>query len=632
MYSESRRYIDAPLNAAWLVQEILQQGQVPFSVKAPTGFNGYRSWNEKTELEVKERLRASPAKNWLVDGGSGHHPDNKMLKMFKLLPFQLETIFWASERPGSLIQVPAGGGKTVISSCWLALDPKPGPKLVVTKSPVVTQFHRSLEWFLGGKDGAPFSAFAQGPPSAGPTVKTGRKIYVSSGKQKGWQDEVVTVGVMKRLNEYFDRCSDEGTPPIVICGWGSLTTLIPDLEKIKWSSVVFDEVHVGKATQRYEWFSKEEWGVKENLTSSAWRLSLAADRVLAMSATLIPNTRIDLWAPLTLIDPAKESFEPGGWGFTCGRWGRRYTAGKAGQYGGMDYSGVSNTEELLKRLSFVRHVVPKAVTDAELPPMRIQTRFVPVSEQDKTTGFSRDMKKLAKEAHRGVQGAHTALAELQLQEAAARKKTATLELVRGYVEGKGKNQQKGKVVIFTGRHRDCVETAEKLRAHLKGVDVFQGIKRTAKGTKDSSFELITGDERQKIQDQYMNHPGPCVLVATGQAWGTGLDLQDTDLLAVVMLPYDPGNFEQWMRRVKRLGMTRPVTVVMLVAEGTIDLRRVVILADKIPDIEELAEDKGIGQVRDSLMGRDDVDALLDGIVSKVARVETEWEEEWLMEG
>jgi hypothetical protein len=64
----------------------------------------------------------------------------------------------------------------------------------------------------------------------------------------------------------------------------------------------------------------------------------------------------------------------------------------------------------------------------------------------------------------------------------------------------------------------------------------------------------------------MEHPGPCVLVGTGDAFGEAINLHDTDAALFVMLPWTPGQVRQWEGRFCRLGQKRPVVVYYVVAE------------------------------------------------------------------
>jgi SNF2 family DNA or RNA helicase len=173
--------------------------------------------------------------------------------------------------------------------------------------------------------------------------------------------------------------------------------------------------------------------------------------------------------------------------------------------------------------------------------------------------------------------------------AASRKRKAVLAMV-------GDHTQSGqKVVVFTGRRRDCDTMGEDLRAHLPKVTVWAAHGETSP------------EDRQVIVDEYMAHPGPCVLVGTGQAWGESLNLQSTDAAFFVMLPFTPGMLRQWEGRFARLGQDRPVIIYYVIAEGTVDEHIAAILIDKLPAVALVAEDTELAEAHDVLAGLDEDD-------------------------
>jgi SNF2 family DNA or RNA helicase len=123
-------------------------------------------------------------------------------------------------------------------------------------------------------------------------------------------------------------------------------------------------------------------------------------------------------------------------------------------------------------------------------------------------------------------------------------------------------------------------------------------------------------ERDRIQQAYMAAPGPAVLVGTGDAWGEGVNLQDTDLALIAMLPYTPGQIVQWEGRFCRHGQKRPVLIQYLIAENTVDEHVSGILLDKLPAVESVSRDDSLDGFSDALMGSDE-DAIIGSILSKL---------------
>jgi len=160
--------------------------------------------------------------------------------------------------------------------------------------------------------------------------------------------------------------------------------------------------------------------------------------------------------------------------------------------------------------------------------------------------------------------------------------------------------------VFTGRREDCDRLAE---------DVAKAVGPSARIY--SGHGGITAGVRDGIQQAYMNDSGPAVLVGTGDAWGEGYNLQDTDLLLIAMLPVTPGAVVQWEGRVARHGQKRPVLIEYLVAEGTVDEHVAEILLKKLPAVEDVARDDSVEGFADQLRGSDAEESILASIMDKL---------------
>jgi hypothetical protein len=108
-----------------------------------------------------------------------------------------------------------------------------------------------------------------------------------------------------------------------------------------------------------------------------------------------------------------------------------------------------------------------------------------------------------------------------------------------------------------------------------------------------------------MQSDYMSHPGPCVLIGTIDAWGESYNLQDTDLLLVVMLPYTPRHVIQLEGRVVRLGMLRSPLIRYLIAEGTIDEHVAHLVLKKLPAVEMIVGNGELASLPSELAGGTD---------------------------
>jgi superfamily II DNA or RNA helicase len=378
-------------------------------------------------------------------------------------------------------------------------------------------------------------------------------------------------------------------PVVLVTGYDTLPGWIDALVKLRPRSVVFDEIHHVKSHRRWQAEvglgdeRKVSFSLKENRAAACYRLSRVAKRRLGLTATPITDRVRDLWAQLDLV-------HPGEWG-SYWDWARRYAGATENTFGGMDDRGKSNLGELKRRLSYVSHRVPYSLANRDLPPKRRLITYVKVCDQNRAEGgISKELKAAAKFGP-------TAILEARLMEAASRKRKIVLAHARDALEGGLK------VTIFTGRRVDCDRLASEAR-DWKDIPVFSG------------HGGDSPEAREKIRRDYMASPGPALLVGTGDAWGTGLDLQDTDLAILAMLPYTPGRIIQYEGRFARLGQKRPVLIRYFIAEGTVDEHVAAILLGKLPAVEKATDSDEIAGLGRELIGASE-EELVASLVDKI---------------
>lgn len=509
------------------------------------------------------------------------------------LDYQKEALCVGARRSGIHFWHATGAGKTYTAIMWALLAP--GNVLVVTKA--AARFQYAREW----------QTFTHCDPYI---------IRPASAMRKR----------METLEQYTARM--KGRRMVVVTAWESLSHSVSRLMPINFTSIIWDEIHMGKSSKRWDsvplpelpedsmeaarvaadqedvarsrgGFISTKDGERammvplENTAMAAARLSKTAQRRCATTATPVKDRVRDLWAQLDLV-------EPDAWG-PSGVWLDRYADRKPGVYGGFDTTGSSNVEELSERLAFVRHHVAYAVTHRTLPPKRRQMLYVSVEDQTPpSAGFAKAMKAAA------ARGS-AAILEVKLQETASRKRKAVLGFVEDQI------YSNNKVVIFTGRRQDVEDLA-----------ALVGKTEAAKNKKPRIWAAHgdhSSEARAEMVLEYMAEPGPCVFVGTGDSFGTSLNMHDTDAAFFVMLPYTPGALRQWEGRFCRHGQKRPVTINYLIAEDTHDERLADILIAKLPAVQQVAEDHELMESRDVIAGatmKADLDAFADKILAKVA--------------
>lgn len=548
------------------------------------------SWSEvEAELRIQGIL-----KDFVLDGF--------------LTDYQKEAICFGWNRLGVSFWHSTGAGKT-LSGIATTLS-QPGGVIVVTRAASRIQYAREIERFLNTR------AFVVRPESGMPVRvkgKTYREFLAVHQGEKGvrqlWADAKATHGVdkPKSVKEYLDECKQDGIKPFIVVGWESLTDNLPMLRSCGATNVIFDESHKGKGSKRYDIIhlpdlpadpqaaaaqrAAEERDIKtkngfiketdegrkgfvpvENMAASAAELARCVKKRIGTSATPVKDRLRDLWSQLDLVEPNAHGSSSG--------WRSRYCDMKPGQYGGMDDRGTSNMEELQVRTLSLAHILEYKDTHRHLPPKRRQSMYLTPEDQcSELGGFAKEMADAKK---RGA----TAVLEVKLAMAASRKRKAVVDLIGDHVSSKQK------VVVFTGRRKDCEDLGSLVGKAFKDVKVW------------ASHGGHSTDQRQVYVDDYMAHPGPCVLVGTGDAFGEALNLDTTDAALFVMLPYTPGQVRQWEGRFHRASTKKSVIIYYVIAEGTVDEHIADILISKLPAVEQIAKDSELAAAEDVLAGFD----------------------------
>lgn len=569
------------------------------------------------EGELKER-----------DEKSGKHVLDEFLAQY-----QKDAITFGWPLSGVHVWHPTGAGKTL--TAILLMLSVPGPGVIVTRAAARLQLGREVERFTN------LRTYVMRPDSQkglirvlGLTWNDFRSKYKGQGfsmQELGemWQAFQDRHGIDGRqtLEQYLEWCEENSLRPVVVVGWEALVEYLSVLRSLRPGAVIFDESHFGKSTKRWDvahlaelsldvkeaavqmadyedearkksgFIKKTDDGLKMftphmNRAAAAAELGRFAQKRVATTATPIKDRVRDLWGQLDCV-------EPNAWG-NSSQWRTRYADMKPGVYGGMDDRGSSNLDELKSRLSGIAHVLPYERTHGHLPAKRRQSVYIAPEDQVQPMGGFKE--EIRKAKARGP----SAMLEVRLAQAASRKRQAVLGLIEDHV---GSSQ---KVCVFTARRRDCEKLGTIVRGHgpikKKGVKVW-----VAHG--EQSTEL-----RQNIVDEYMAHPGPCVLVGTGHAFGESLNIDTTDAALFVMLPYTPGQLRQWEGRFHRASTVKPVIIYYVIAENTVDEHVASILIDKLPAVEDVVQDAELAASRDVLAGFDDnesdedfIQAILDSI-------------------
>lgn len=538
----------APTNAAWLVEPVLIQHGWLTSTRMQELRTGVQPFVPGDLPALREQIKARLEAPGILREGIAEW----------LFPHQVQGVVDLAARDGALALYGCGLGKTVTSIVWSVLHQ--GLTVVTTPASVRRQFGREIDRLL------PSESFVLTP------------------------NEDCSIGRVKKA--IANGCRH------IVVGVETLPRYIDMLVELKPTTWVADELHKLKSRKRYtaaiNEHNKLEFTKRDNIVAAAHTLSRVAIRRLGLTATFIANRLEDAWGQLDLIEPGqwgpfwREPEEEQPYGFSV-----RYCSAKKGLWGGVDAKGTSHIDEFVQRLSFVAHMVDAADVRADLPALRREIVRVGVEEQCKATGFTEEMR-------RALKAGPAAIREVLLAEAAARKRKWVFERIEPAVD------DGQKIVILTGRHRDCDKLALELSERFAG----RAKVIAASGT-------LSPAQREAAKEAYLSTSGAVILVGTRDAWSTGIDgLQlGTSLVLILMLPWRLSDLEQVEGRFNRPGQTTPVTIVYPICSSSYDEKVAIFLYDKLPAVVATAATPFAEEFKESLRQSDQ--ATLDTIVEKI---------------
>jgi len=375
---------------------------------------------------------------------------------------------------------------------------------------------------------------------------------------------------------------------------------------IFWTSLVWDETHLGKSHDRTKGVMldkrKQYIDQKNRASACAW-LAARSLRVLGGTGTWQADNRSDLWGQGDLCDPSginKRDGKPagGGYGFFW-PWAFRYCGAYKGKHGPCyDVGSETNAEELWWRYglkytderkhfftmdgkdseqtapwpSFV-HYVPESESHRNLPDKVRQAHRIEVGDLDKGAKFSRSGaelvagKILGDTVHTKKDGIFIA----RLAYWAGRKRKPVLAAMDEQLAS-----TQNKLVVFTGLVDDAIAWGKLLESEYGNVDKPETLivpgKNGGAPSRRPGIKIwvahggVSIEERFQMASEYSGkgkvgveaYKGPCVLVATTESMGTGMNLQDADHVHFCMLPWSPITIQQAENRFHRGGQMRVV--------------------------------------------------------------------------
>ena len=578
--------IMVPIHGAWLVEGYLYHANITFEVESRF-VQGIGCWSdERDSREGLEHAGRHLVEQSVERGEIRPH----VLKM--ATPYQMMGVAWAQTRPWVMNVWSCGSGKTL--GTILSSTARRGPIAVICPAKARHVWWSQVQEYT--------------------TIKPYRFKPSSEMRKKD-----------QTFDEYMEECYESRKRPFVIMGAESLVDNLNSLRELNPSVLILDEIHTHGSRKRWVAIQEADGTVsfEKRKTAASGRANSKVDRenraVAIMEASRLPGLHLRIGLTATPLDDGRprrlwsqlDLLCPGSFAFSYRKFADRYCDARPGQFGGLDDGGASNLTELRARCSFFTHEVPYSESHDALPSTRVQVDYLGNAELNRSTRWSDEQtfgqafKSMVKEVKINPL-AKERMVEARLAEACSRKRNYVIsEILEGLKGG-------GKVVVFTARRRETELWAHQLRKALKKGDEALGEIPVWMG-----HGGVGESDRDNMVDSFRESDGPCCLIGTGQAFGTGVDgMQTADLAIFAMLPWKPGDFVQWKGRFDRLG-GRATLLKVVVATSTYDERVVEILVDKFGPIEQFLRADELSGLDQKLLGLEDTKAIVDSIIGKL---------------
>ncbi|XP_055342539.1 SWI/SNF-related matrix-associated actin-dependent regulator of chromatin subfamily A-like protein 1 [Paramacrobiotus metropolitanus] len=416
-------------------------------------------------------------------------PDSLLLR---LLPYQVEGVTFAVRNGGRILLADDMGlGKTVQAIATAAYFKNDWPVLCLTPSSVRFEWREQwLRWI--------------------PTLKPQNIVVVTNSKQS---DQLANAHVVITTYDLLVSMKKHFLPhtfPFLIC----------------------DESHALKS-------------YKAQRTKVVSEVAKKAVRILLLSGTPALSRPVELYSQIELLD--RTIFR------TFPDYAKRYCDAHVGSFGHMDYSGMSNVEELqliLEATVMIRRM--KKDVASQLPD---KTRSIVVLDPGKVQ-FPSELSSSA-ESFREMQSHSASYAQIRktlltyFQHTGKAKLPAVVDYLKDLLE----ENSSLKMVIFAHHTQVVKEIHESLGGDSHGITI------------DGSTPTET---RKHLCDKFQRDNTCRSAVLSITACCTGITLTAASLVVFAELYWNPGILVQAEDRLHRLGQQNNVMVRYLVAKQTAD--------------------------------------------------------------
>lgn len=325
----------------------------------------------------------------------------------------------------------------------------------------------------------------------------------------------------------------------------------------EWGTVIADEAHYLK-------------GRKTNWTTAFKELVPLSDRIYQATGTPLPNWAHEAFVPLQLAHP--EEMQPGCRFGAYWRWANEWFDVGPTQWSPMAVGDLraDRTWEQFRRENWGDRMILRLREDClDLPPMTVQSWRVKLkgAQAKAYRELKKDFVTWLESGEEVVAWSHAAqlvklvkcATGLEVLDPGS-KGSAKLDALRAILE------DRPRPTLVVGHFKDTVRACARAAGDV-GVDAL----------------VLTGEssraERHATIRRFQSGDLP-VLCATIDLISEGMTLTAADQIVRVERSWRPSRNEQVIRRIHRIGQDRPVTVIDLVAEGTVDERVLALLEAK----------------------------------------------------
>lgn len=379
-------------------------------------------------------------------------------------------------------------------------------------------------------------------------------VVVPSALVLNWAREI---GQMWRIGDTVKVLDGKEPFPATLPDWcvmsyGMVDRYLSDLQGAGFESIIIDEAHNVKNLDAARTKNILNLVAPEEDPERPFIGKLIPQR-LAVTGTPILNRPIELFAVFVFLGVQRRS--------DYKDYLKTYTESKVIK-GRTVYTGTKNLQQLYRFMQpFTLRRLKKDVLK-DLPPKTITSLFVPISNAAEYRKAENNFLTWMREKFGDVAAAKASSAELIVKMNSLRQLAAAGKVLPVADWLKPCSDGQGKVIIFSTFKEPLDELAR-----IKGASVVYSGSLAKEG-------------RQQAVDDFQTTGKYCYFMGTIGAAGVGITLTAANRVCFLDLPWTPGAKTQGEDRAYRIGQTKPVEIVNVLAKGTIDERMLQILADK----------------------------------------------------